>query len=141
MSFIANIFRISATVEFQSLSIGFEIEVLAWKILQKFLKKRFYGLQHMNGSPQEKNLFVSFQELSVQRVQAIDVGNVQSLTLLSHHLKFLKSFILSDVSYGCGEIIDEEFVFNSSNGKEQLNVIAERNFKITKKLEIVAFVS
>ena len=45
------------------------------------------------------------------------------------------------MSYGCGEIIDEEFVFNSSNGKEQLNVIAERNFKITKKLEIVAFVS
>lgn len=141
MSFIANIFRISGTVEFQSLSIGFEIEVLAWKILQKFLKKRFYGLQHMNGSSQQKNLFISFQELSVQRVQAIEVGNVQSLTLLSHHLKFLKSFILSDVSYGCGEIIDEEFVFNRSNGKEQLNVIAERNFKITKKLEIVAFVS
>ena len=95
----------------------------------------------MNGSSQQKNLFISFQELSVQRVQAIEVGNVQSLTLLSHHLKFLKSFILSDVSYGCGEIIDEEFVFNRSNGKEQLNVIAERNFKITKKLEIVAFVS
>ena len=40
MSFIANIFRISGTVEFQSLSIGFEIEVLAWKILQKFFMKK-----------------------------------------------------------------------------------------------------